>query len=71
MSFHKRIITKTTLTRAFNNDGLLGVERLFRADALIISGTQEEQELISKINENIHLQDMDKTHILIKELISE
>jgi len=67
MSFNKRIITKESLQQTFNSYGLIGVERLFQADAVVLSG--DHIELLNEIHESLIHLDLEKTQKLITKII--
>jgi hypothetical protein len=66
MSFNKRIITSDSLLYAFRNGGMVKVEKLFHADAIILSGPN--QDVLSKIHESLVMLDHEQTYKLVIEL---
>jgi hypothetical protein len=66
MSFNKRIITSENLLHAFRNGGMVNVEKLFRSDAIILSGPN--QDILKKIHESLAMLDLEQTHKLVQEL---
>lgn len=52
MGFHKRRITKEGIIRAYNDNGIEGMKRLFSADALIVEMGIDTDKIIDYLTEN-------------------